>query len=223
MWLYLYGREAVQHMLQNGLKTQKMQFLPVLEHMLDRLMAIKVEPHQCSSHHSILLAQGPIHEIFGRVEKLSFFESAILIFFSKKNFFASSPWKLVTNYVLEWMGLKFYDYDGLQPKTTPPKHFSRQCIPCLVIWNRYKTVQDIKKDVLRRKSTPKKFTPFFINKILKTCVFSVLLDESVSICRCITYIFLTRVNEFFKSFSLNIYLASLYYMITTPLILMKIS
>ena len=35
------------------------------------------------------------------------------------------------------------------------------------------------------------------------------------------YIFLTRVNEFFKSFSLNIYLASLYYMITTPLILMN--
>ena len=42
-------------------------------------------------------------------------------------FFASSPWKLVTNYVLEWMGLNFYDYDGLQPKTTPPKHISRQC------------------------------------------------------------------------------------------------
>ena len=31
---------------------------------------------------------------FGKVEKLSFFESAILNFFSKKNFFfASSPWK----------------------------------------------------------------------------------------------------------------------------------
>jgi hypothetical protein len=29
--------------------------------------------------------------------------------------------------VLEWMGLNFYDYDGLQPKITPPKHFSRQC------------------------------------------------------------------------------------------------
>ena len=25
------------------------------------------------------------------------------------------------------MGLKFFDYDGLQPKITPPKHFSRQC------------------------------------------------------------------------------------------------
>ena len=26
------------------------------------------------------------------------------------------------------MGLKFYDYDGLQPKISPPKHFSRQCM-----------------------------------------------------------------------------------------------
>ena len=67
------------------------------------------EPHQCPLHHSILLTQGTIH------------------FFFKKNFFASSSWKLVTNYVLEWMGLNFYDYDGLQPKTTPPKHISRQC------------------------------------------------------------------------------------------------
>ena len=25
------------------------------------------------------------------------------------------------------MGLNFYDYDGLQPKITPLKHFSRQC------------------------------------------------------------------------------------------------
>ena len=33
-----------------------------------------------------------------------------------KFFFASSPWKLVTNYVLEWMGLNFQYHDGLQPK-----------------------------------------------------------------------------------------------------------
>ena len=26
------------------------------------------------------------------------------------------------------MGLKFYDYDGLQPKISPPKHFSPQCM-----------------------------------------------------------------------------------------------
>ena len=30
-------------------------------------------------------------------------------------------------YYVEWMGLNFYDYDGLQQKITPPKHFSRQC------------------------------------------------------------------------------------------------
>ena len=65
----------------------------------------------------------------GDFEKWPFFESAILnfIFSKKKFFFASSLWKLVTNYVLEWMGLNFYDYDGIQPKLSPPKHFSRQC------------------------------------------------------------------------------------------------
>ena len=64
----------------------------------------------------ILLTQGPICKILvtiaqllGVVEKLSFFESAILNFFfkKKKKNFASSPWKLVTNYMLEWMGLNF--------------------------------------------------------------------------------------------------------------------
>ena len=63
----------------------------------------------------------------GGVEKQIVFELAILNFFFKKNFFASSPWKFVANYVLEWMELNFYDYDGLKPKITPPKHFSRQC------------------------------------------------------------------------------------------------
>ena len=40
------------------------------------------------------------------------------IFKKKKKifFFASSPRNLVTNYVLEWMGLDFYYYDGLQPE-----------------------------------------------------------------------------------------------------------
>jgi hypothetical protein len=36
----VYGREAVRHMLKNGLKTQKMHFLPVFELMLDSLTAI---------------------------------------------------------------------------------------------------------------------------------------------------------------------------------------
>ena len=52
-----------------------------------------------------------------RVEKWPIFESAILIFFfQKEKKIASSPWKLVTNYALEWMGLYFQYYDDLQPK-----------------------------------------------------------------------------------------------------------
>ena len=46
-------------------------------------------------------------------KKLSFSTPPILNIFFKKT---SSPWKLVTNYVLEWMGLNFYYYDGLQPE-----------------------------------------------------------------------------------------------------------
>ena len=63
-------------------------FLSVFELKSDSLSAIQVEPHQCLLHQSILLTQGPIHEILAEiaqllvaVEKLSFFESAILIFF----------------------------------------------------------------------------------------------------------------------------------------------
>ena len=51
-----------------------------------------------------------------RVEKWTFFESAILNFILKKKKKILAPWKLVTNYVLEWMGLNFQYYDGLQPK-----------------------------------------------------------------------------------------------------------
>ena len=47
----------------------------------------------------------------GRLKKGHFSTLSIL-----NIFFASSPWKLVTNYVLEWMGLNFQYYDGLQPK-----------------------------------------------------------------------------------------------------------
>ena len=38
------------------------------------------------------------------------------IFFLKKKFKMADSKKLVTNYVLELMGLNFYYYDGLQPK-----------------------------------------------------------------------------------------------------------
>ena len=38
--------------------------------MLESLMAIKVEQHQCPSHQSILLTQGPIHEILAEFAQL---------------------------------------------------------------------------------------------------------------------------------------------------------
>ena len=46
-----------------------------------------------------------------------FENSAILDFFlqkKKKIFFAWSPWKSVTNYVVEWMGLNFDVFPGFQ-------------------------------------------------------------------------------------------------------------
>ena len=66
----------------------------------------------------------------GDFEKWPFFESAILIFFFQYFFFffASILWKLVKVYWLARIGRDFDDYSGLQPKITPPKHFSRQCI-----------------------------------------------------------------------------------------------
>ena len=45
-----------------------------------------------------------------------FFESAFFIFLDS---FSSKSGK---NYGVEWMGLKFYDNCGFQPKTTHPKH-----------------------------------------------------------------------------------------------------
>ena len=86
-------------------------FLAVFELLSDSLTAIYVELHQCPSHHSILLTQGRIWEIFAK----NFWELAILknelflsrpfwIFFRKKNFFfASFPWKSAQIYMVEWM------------------------------------------------------------------------------------------------------------------------
>ena len=66
MLLNLYGHEALRHKLKNGLKTQKMHFLPVIDFMLDSIMVIKVEPHQRPLHQSIILIQDPFHEIFSK-------------------------------------------------------------------------------------------------------------------------------------------------------------
>ena len=43
-------------------------------------------------------------------------------------FFFSSPWKSVTNFVFEWMGLNFYYYDGLQPKTSAGMINEHECM-----------------------------------------------------------------------------------------------
>ena len=63
-------------------------FQAVFELISDSLTALQVVPNQCLSHQSILLTHGTILEILaviaqllGVVEKLSFFESAILNFF----------------------------------------------------------------------------------------------------------------------------------------------
>ena len=65
-----FGRKAGQHKLKNGLKTQKMHFLPVFELTSASLTAIWVEQNQCPLHQSILLTQGPIHEILAEIAQL---------------------------------------------------------------------------------------------------------------------------------------------------------
>ena len=55
------GREAGRHKLKNGLKTQKMHFLPVFELTLASLTAIWVEQNQCPLHQSILRFLGFDH------------------------------------------------------------------------------------------------------------------------------------------------------------------
>ena len=67
MGLNLYGGETVRYKLKNGLKTQKMHFLPVFELTLVSLTATWVEQNQCPLYQSILLTKGPIHEIFMKI------------------------------------------------------------------------------------------------------------------------------------------------------------
>ena len=64
VWLNLYGCETVWHKLKNRQKMHFWCFWGVFELMSDSLTATKVETNQCPSHQSILLTQGPIHEIF---------------------------------------------------------------------------------------------------------------------------------------------------------------
>ena len=91
--------EAVQCKGKNSLKTQKMHFLPVFE-LTSTIYIDGV--HQFPLHQSILLTQGPIHEIFTKsVENWRFWKMAILknsrfdfFFFFQKIFFCLIPMKI---------------------------------------------------------------------------------------------------------------------------------
>ena len=102
---YKYGHEAVQKQPKNT----KNAFLACFR-------AYVGQPHNHPSHQSILLTQEPICEIFANF----FWELAILknsVFLSRPFwifFFASSPWKSVTNFVIKWMGLNFDVFFGFQ-------------------------------------------------------------------------------------------------------------
>jgi hypothetical protein len=95
-------------------------------------------------HQSILLIQGPIHEILAEiaqllvvVEKLSFFESAILKKKLEKNnfFFASFPRKLVNINRIARMGQNFDDYPVFQQIPGMPilSHFGARGDPIIRI------------------------------------------------------------------------------------------
>ena len=64
----------------------------------------------------------------GDFEKWPFWKTAILIFF------AWSPWKSVTNYVIEWMGLNFDVFPGFQQIPCYAKYYVVQCIPFFFIF-----------------------------------------------------------------------------------------
>ena len=103
------------------LKTPKMDFLPVFELMSDSLTATKVETNQCPSHQSILLTQGPIHEIFMKKYweltkpwKWLLFSFLVFGFWllgcSKKFFFGFSVWKKPRRFI--WGSIYSCTMDG---------------------------------------------------------------------------------------------------------------
>ena len=85
--LNTYGREAGQRNLKNRQKMYFLCFQAIFELMSASLTTTWVEQNQCPLHQSILLTQGPIHEIFTK----KFWELAIL----KNALFLSQPfWNL---------------------------------------------------------------------------------------------------------------------------------
>ena len=103
MWLNLYGREAVRRKLKNRKKKDFLFFLGCF-------WAYVGQPHDhIGWAGSILLIQGPIHDIFAKF----FWELAVL----KITVFLSRPWKQVK---VSW--LNFDDYHGFQLFFTQGKH-----------------------------------------------------------------------------------------------------
>ena len=49
------------------------------------------------------------------------------------------------------MGLNFYDYDGLQPKMTPPKHFSQQCTSSSKVQDSMQKQKDDLKNIVKNR------------------------------------------------------------------------
>ena len=138
--MYIYDVENKRVVLMEFLKSsdknshQKSSYIfsSFFELSLDSLMTVKVEPNKALPNNLFYSPKDLSLEFLWKIlriggfEKLSLFESAILNFFQKKN--ASFPWKLVTNYVLESMGLNFYYYDGLQPKMSVGIINEHECI-----------------------------------------------------------------------------------------------
>ena len=114
-------------------------FLAVFELLSDSLTAIYVELHQCPSHHSILLTQGWIWEIFAK----KFWELAILknelflsrpfwIFFFEKNkfFFCFIPMKISPNLYGRMDGSKFWCFPWFPENSAMRNIGVIQCIYC---------------------------------------------------------------------------------------------
>ena len=114
IFFFFFRKKNSKWPTQKKLIFQNRQFSNEL--FSDSLTAIYVELHQCPSHHSILLTQGRIWEIFAK----KFWELAILknelflsrpfwIFFSKKNFFfCFIPMKISPNLYGRMDGSKYW-------------------------------------------------------------------------------------------------------------------
>ena len=131
VWLNLYGREAVLHKLKKGQKCIFCVFLAIFELMSDSLTDIWIEPYQCPSHQSILLTQGPIHEIFtNNIENWRFWKMTFFWvghfefnFYKKKFFFCFILMKISHKLCVRMDGTQFLWLWWYTAKTQSPQTF----------------------------------------------------------------------------------------------------